>query len=362
MKNTYEKKGRVALYNPYLDVLGGGERHILSILQVFDKRGYFIEIFWDHNLKKRIKERFGISFQNLSFKSNIFKQRTNPVKKAILLSKYSHFFYIPDGSYFFSLARHNYIFAMVPNLNLYPHTLKDRIKTFNFELITNSPFTKEILKSQGYDSKVILPYIKAEFSLRSEKKNYILSVGRFFPHLHNKRQDVIIKTFIEIKQRKLLPNNYNLILAGGVKKEDLSYLTYLKKISKNRADIKFVTNPSFPTLLSLYKEAQFYFHFAGFGVDETKHPEQVEHLGITPLEAMAAGCVVFAYKAGGVKYTIDDGKNGFLFKNKGELFHKLETVIKQKTIMNNIRERAQEEYKKYSWENFEKRVRKTLKI
>ena len=47
MKNKIK---RVALYNPYLDTLGGGEKHILSILDVFAEQGYEINIFWDKNL------------------------------------------------------------------------------------------------------------------------------------------------------------------------------------------------------------------------------------------------------------------------------------------------------------------------
>ncbi|EKE14265.1 MAG: hypothetical protein ACD_12C00601G0004, partial [uncultured bacterium] len=37
MKN---KSKRIALYDPYLSTLGGGEKHILSILDVFAEQGY----------------------------------------------------------------------------------------------------------------------------------------------------------------------------------------------------------------------------------------------------------------------------------------------------------------------------------
>jgi glycosyltransferase involved in cell wall biosynthesis len=86
---------------------------------------------------------------------------------------------------------------------------------------------------------------------------------------------------------------------------------------------------------------------AGYEIDEKKFPEKVEHLGITPLEAMASGCLVYAYKAGGLKEIIQEGKNGFLFSNKDELFK----------TMNNIDERKishiQMHAKKYVYDNFD---------
>ena len=70
---------------------------------------------------------------------------------------------------------------------------------------------------------------------------------------------------------------------------------FVKTLTDNNANIEFKTNISFEELLSLYKKSEYYWHMAGIDVNEEKNPERVEHLGITPLEAMAGGAIVFAY-------------------------------------------------------------------
>ena len=73
MKNKTKK---VALYDPYLDTLGGGEKYILSILEVFAEQGYEISIFWDKNLTKEIKKRFAFRFIDTSkYLPSIFKNK-----------------------------------------------------------------------------------------------------------------------------------------------------------------------------------------------------------------------------------------------------------------------------------------------
>ena len=51
---------RVGLYNPFLDTLGGGEKHILSIIDVLGEQGAEITIFWDKDLTKQMENRFSL--------------------------------------------------------------------------------------------------------------------------------------------------------------------------------------------------------------------------------------------------------------------------------------------------------------
>ena len=67
---------KAALYDPYLDTLGGGEKHILSIVKVLEDEGYEINIFWDKNLQNQIENRFRIQFVNkFKFLPNIFNKK-----------------------------------------------------------------------------------------------------------------------------------------------------------------------------------------------------------------------------------------------------------------------------------------------
>lgn len=364
MKNTYPTK-KVALYTPYLDVFGGGEKHILSIIKIFEDFGFTPYIFWDTNLKKKIESNLGLNFKNLFFLPNIFKKKSTLsfFKNLFILKKFDYFFYVTDGSYFFSLAKKNFVFAMVPNKNLYQLNLFNRLKLFNWQFIANSSFTSFWLKKWGIKAWIITPYIDEKlFKLNHQKKEkVILSVGRFFSHLHSKKQDIIIKTFKKIKQKNSLFKNFKLILAGGLKEKDKDYFIYLKKIAADDCSIIFKPNISQKELYRLYQKATFFWHFAGYGVDEEKYPQNVEHLGITPLEAMAAGCLTFCYKAGGPRTLIKDGLNGFLFNSEKELIRKMENVIFDKIMQKNIKKNAYDfVFKNFSYEVFKEKVKKLI--
>ena len=102
MKNQETKKIRVALYDPFLDTLGGGEKYILSIMDVFSDLGYEVNIFWDKDLKQEIKKRFELQCINtLKFLPNVFKNNSSPLKTLQTLKTFDYFFYVTDGSYFF---------------------------------------------------------------------------------------------------------------------------------------------------------------------------------------------------------------------------------------------------------------------
>src|SRR3989339_210729 len=142
---------KVGVYDPYLDTLGGGEKYILSIMDVFAELGYEIDIFWDQDLSKEIKDRF--SLQSIKRLKWINKKNFKN------LWTYDYFFYITDGSYFFSGAKKNFVYAMIPDKKLYSLSLINRLKLINYQFITHSLFTQKWLKKFGIKSTVIMPYL-----------------------------------------------------------------------------------------------------------------------------------------------------------------------------------------------------------
>ena len=313
-----KKIKKILIHDPYFDVLGGGERYILQLAKVFDRRGYEIYLPWDDpELLKKISEKFGLQFENLIIIPNFFLH-SNPLEKAFKTSQYDGLFYVTDGSYYLSFAKKNFIYAMVPHKDLYKKEIIKRIKWSNFEFIVHSQFVKKFVDSwTGKKALLIYPYIDEIFYRQqsTSKKKQIISIGRFFKHLHSKRHDILIEVFNKLLQKDPLFKNFKLILAGGLKEEDRNYFEELKVMAKGEERIKLIVNPSFNQILDLYRESLIYWHGAGFGIEENQNPQQVEHLGITPLEAMAAGCVVFAHESGGPKELIKDDKNGFLYRD-----------------------------------------------
>ncbi len=337
------KRKKAALYNPYLDTMGGGERHILAIMKAIEDAGYEIHIFWDNDLNNVISSKLNLEFTSpIHYHDNIFKN-SSVIEKLQTLSNYDLFFYVTDGSYFFSTAKKNYVFCMVPNKDLYKLNTFSKLKTHNYSFIANSEFTKSWLKKWNINAEVIYPSLDNHFinldPSTLKKENTILSVGRFFGHLHSKKHDVIIKAF---KQLHINPkfSHLKLVLAGSLKNEDKNYFQSLVELIGDDKSIELKANLPHSKLLQLYKDAKYYWHFAGYGVNESRHPEQVEHLGITPLEAMASGCITFCYKAGGPKEIIQNAQNGFLFQDDNELFQKMQEIITNEELQQSIKNNA----------------------
>lgn len=318
------KKKKIAIYDPYLDVLGGGEKHLLSIAQVFEEVGYSVDVLWDDKgIKDSLQAMLNVSFKNLTIIPNFLRQ--NPMMKLVKTARYDRFFYVTDGSYFFSAAKKNYVFCMYPKRELYSLISTTAFKLRNFSFIANSHFTAEFIKSwTGKKVSVVYPFIDKEFLVKEKNpKKIILTVGRFYEHLHSKRHDVVISAFIELKKNYKDMDNFKLVVAGGLKHgEDELYLEKLKKLASGRNDIKFVVNPKFEELVAYYHQAMFYWHAAGFGIDSSLYPQRTEHLGLTPLEAMASQCVVFAHNSGGPAETIEDEDTGFLYSSVQKLIEK----------------------------------------
>jgi glycosyltransferase involved in cell wall biosynthesis len=359
------KRKKAGLYDPYLDTLGGGEKHIVSVLEVLDKKGYDVTLFWDEDLSKELQERFSLQFSHLSFKKNIFRNETPFATKQNILAEYDIFFYVPDGSYFASAAKQTVVFCMVPDKQLYPQSLVAKLKTAPFTFIANSHYTQSWLSHWGISSEVLYPYLDDPYiHIDAEslyKKDIILSVGRFFGHLHTKQHPQVIESFKKLKKEHPSFEHYQLVLAGGVKDEDRTYFDELQQRVDGDESISLLPNIPFHRLFDLYKSSRFYWHFTGYGVDPEKHPEQVEHLGITPLEAMACGCLTMAYDAGGPRELIEHEKNGCLFKTEDELFSSMQTFHDNETKQYQMKLQAKRFIKQtFSRKQFEKRVTEVL--
>lgn len=359
-ETSHPHKKKAALFDPYLDIMGGGERHILSILQVLEQSGYEVSIFWDKDLSETISKKLNLTFNNLKTVPNIFA-RANAWEKLQALRDIDLLLYVTDGSYFFSSAGKTVIFSMVPNRNLYDMGLLNRLKTTGSRFIANSSFTATWLAKWGISSRVVYPYVSNDFIARqntASKDNIILSVGRFFPHLHAKRHGQLIEAF---KQFKKSHKDFRLVLAGGIKEEDRGYLEELNTIIDGDKAVTVTPNIPYSELLKLYGNAKFFWHFAGYGVDEDQNPHQVEHLGMTPLEAMASGAVPFCYRAGGPKEIIREGKTGFLFLTVGELIRKTEALLDDKKLYSSMQKQGASYINEYfSFDVFKKNVKNIL--
>jgi glycosyltransferase involved in cell wall biosynthesis len=315
---------KALLYNPYLDVMGGGERHILSIMELLAKGGYQVDIAWDKpDVLTELSNKLRMDTSIYTIVPNAFIKNNRKARNT-LTAQYDILIYVTDGSYFTSKAKRNIIFSMSPDRTLFKLYPTNWFKLRGWEVIGNGDVTSEKV-SQWLHRPVttIYPYIEKDFFVDTvRKENVILGVGRFFQHLHSKRHDVLIKAFTMLQQDYKEFRDFTLVLAGGLKKEDETYYGELQTLAKINDNILFRPNIPFADLRQSYKTAMFYWHAAGYDVDEELHPEQVEHFGMSPLEAMASKCLTICHDSGGPKRYITQGSNGYLYTSIDELVTK----------------------------------------
>lgn len=337
---------RAAIYNPYLDTLGGGERYTVSFARVLVEAGWDVDLEWnDTSIKEKLQKRFGINLGGI----NIVRD----IKRG---DGYDLCFWVSDGSIPTLKSRKNFLHFQIPFHGVGGNNLLNKMKLIRIrKIICNSQFTKKVIdKEYGVDSMVIYPPIDVSHIKSKRKENLILFVGRFSQLKQNKNQDVLVKTFKKMCDKSL--KDWKLVLAGGVEVGVTDYLKNLEKLSEGYP-VEIIKSPDFSVLKDLYGKAKIFWSASGYGEDEEKNPEKVEHFGITVVEAMAAGAVPLVYDAGGHKEIVVNGVNGFLWHNTQELIGKTNEVLRNRT---NFIKSAVNASMRYSYDEFRKNITKIL--
>lgn len=340
---------KAAIYNPYLDTLGGGERYTFSFARVLSDNGYQVDIEWKNKgILKELTDRFGIPNRNINI--------VDDVKKG---DGYDLCFWVSDGSIPMLHARNNILHFQVPFCRVNGRSLINKMKMFRInKFVCNSNFTKEVIdKEYGVSSLVIFPPVDTVNIRPKRKENLILYVGRFSQLKQNKHQDVLVEAF-----KKLVGlgfSNWKLILAGGSEVGSSGFLLKLKEMIADYP-IEIIESPSYKELLGLYGKARIFWSASGFGVDETISPELVEHFGINVVEAMSAGVVPVVYNAGGHKQTVSNGEDGFLWNTESDLVDVTKKIIENKHLLNEVSIKSKISSQKFSYEKFKSDVKKIL--
>lgn len=150
--------------------------------------------------------------------------------------------------------------------------------------------SKRIKKYYNRDSEVIYPaFDSSKYHVSDKVDEYFLMVGRLVPY---KKFDLAIKVFNAIDRP--------LKIVG-----DGSDMRRLKKMAK--PNIEFIGQVSDPEVAELYSHAQALIF------------PQEEDFGLVPLESMASGRPVIAYRGGGALETVVQGKNGVFFDEQTEI-------------------------------------------
>lgn len=340
---------KAGIFDPYLDTLGGGERYTMTVAYCLAKKGWEVDVFWENRgVGKKLEKRLGIDLKKINFVPNIFKEKF--FKKQQLMKKYDLLFFLSDGSIPFLFAKKNILHFQVPFHDVGGKKPLNKIKLKKIDaVVCNSRFTKKFIDQEyGVKSKVIYPPVAVKEFKLGQKKNIILSVGRFSRLMQAKRQDVLVSGF---KRMKADLKGWRLVLAGGTDVGKDEAFEKLKKEAKGQR-IEIIENPPFSELKKLYAQAKIFWTAAGFGVEEDEEPEKVEQFGIVTVEAMAAGCVPIVINKGGQPEIVNHNQDGLLWNSQEELIKQTLKVIKDDKLRERLTKKAQKRAQAFSQEHF----------
>lgn len=357
---------KIAIYSPYLDTLGGGEKYMMSWADVLSNKAQVDLLLDGHlysmgseNLKKNLADRFNLNLSKVNFVKAPLGKNSNFFKRLVFMMKYDLLFYLTDGSIFYPTAKRNILHIQSPVSGQPSESLWGRVKLSGWDLIIyNSKFTQFYSKDNWMKkSQVIYPPVDVDKIKPLEKKKYILSVGRFFGYLKDKKHQVLIKVFEKLYQANAEMRDWSLHLVGSASKGDKSYLNELRNLAKD-LPVNFYPNLGYGELVTLYGQSSIYWHASGYGEDD---PTKMEHFGISTVEAMAGGCVPVVIGKGGQVEIVDGGVDGFLWSNPKEMQDNSLHLVNDEKLWNKMSKASIKKARKFSKKIFEDNIMHLLK-
>jgi glycosyltransferase involved in cell wall biosynthesis len=211
--------------------------------------------------------------------------------------------------------------------------LDNRYRSSYSFFLPNSSFSQYYLKKYwNIDGWLVYPPIITQnksVDLSLKKKNIII-VGRIVP---DKKIKEMISAYINSKLRDI---RYRLVIIGNKDAKHLNYYNELEDLAKKHDGILVKTDVSDALLKQLYSEATIFWHGKGYNVEETV-PIEMEHFGMTTVEAMSYGCVPIVINKAGQTEIVENGISGYLWNTLDELISFTFDVITNDDLLEKMR-------------------------
>lgn len=199
----------------------------------------------------------------------------------------------------------------------------------------------------GFDPDELQPVTRAKarahLGLPAERP-IVLQLGRMVPR---KGVDTVIHALGVLERRYRL--NPLLLIVGGesstpdpVRTPEIGRLQRIAQDEGVAADVQFVGQRPRCELRYFYSASDVFVTMPWY-----------EPFGITPIEAMACGIPVIGARVGGVQYSVEDGRTGFLVeaKNADALARRLAHVFSDASIPRLLGKRARRRAReRFTWE------------
>lgn len=318
----------VRFYDPYLEILGGGEKVLLTILEdVAAAPENTVTVLAPNKPDPSRWRRLGIEpdVRRLRWR------RAGQLSATPLSAGADLFITLTNHFPPLSLGHRSAAIVQFPFAQLRPEgplgalrAAERRRRLRSYETVVGySQHVAEAIRRrlEVADPLVVAPPVDVPARAvagAGDKERTVIAVGRFFPaaDANNKKHDVLIDAWSEL-ERHPGAEGWELHLVGGLHSDPASqdYLETLRRRAEGLA-VHFHPNADASQLEELYRRSALFWHAAGYG--ET-HAERHEHFGITTVEAMAHGCVPVVVALGGQLEIVQDGVNGRLWRSPPEL-------------------------------------------
>jgi glycosyltransferase involved in cell wall biosynthesis len=374
---------KVCVYNAYLPTMGGGENLIahtiayinrlfplasIDILchetEAFDKSKFvgkefvkMLESSFDLNLRNTTVRFVNSKFQGRSFIGNV----RYFLQLSALSKDYDLFINNTYSSLMPARGKVNIYYCMFPlDLDYSAVSLSGSLRRIFFSKFLNSyeiflsisQYTQKWVDAYwNVNSYVLYPPVKPpKNAVNTYKANIILNVGRFFAGGHNKKQDVMIKTFIEMYD-KGWAREWKLVLVGRTHTDEASrlYIQSLNELAKGYP-IELRYDTSSEELQGLLNSAKVYWHATGYDEATTLNPEKFEHFGLSTIEAAQFGAVPVVFNGGGQPEIIKHAQNGFLWDTAEQLMEYTKLLMEKDALWHDVSQRAVDSMKIFSVE------------
>ncbi|OHB17670.1 MAG: hypothetical protein A2913_01745 [Parcubacteria group bacterium RIFCSPLOWO2_01_FULL_40_65] len=351
---------KIALVHDYLTQLGGGERVLAALCEMFPSAPVYTLVYDEKATGGVFKGRkIRTSFlQKIPGAKKFFRSLIWLMPLAIEQFDLSDFDLVISVSHSFGKgiitkpATKHICYCLTPTRYLW-HDAGLPLKPFsqlllaylriwdyqaaqrpNYFIADSENVRQRIKKYYGRESKVIYPPLETvKFYVSKKPKEYFLMVGRMVPY---KRFDIAIEAFSKLPDEKLL------IIGDGPE---------LKKLKAKSQKLK-VNNVKF---LGRVSESELPKYYAG--CKALIFPQE-EDFGIALLEAMASGRPVIAYRGGGAPETVEEGETGLFFDEQtaGSLFGAINSFNHKEFDSKKIKESV----KKFDKEIFKDKIQKFI--
>ncbi len=341
---------KIGIYSPYLDTMTGGEKYIFSIASCLSKN-HSVDIFWnDKEIIEKATRKFNLNLEGVRIVPNVFSEQVNTLKRLKGTFAYDRIIVLSDGSIPLVASKQLILHFQFPVewVNAKSPFIKFKMSRVS-KVICNSYYTKKYIdKKFNIQSNILFPPSDVNTGDIPEKKNLILTVGRFNPLSDGtdfKKLTVMVDAFKDFQKKRLKGWRFA-IVTNVLPENDKEFEEFKSKIGSQYIEIH--KNVPFDDIAKLYKEAKIYWHAAGFGVDIEKRPEWLEHFGMATVEAMSYGAVPVVINAGGQREIVSNGKNGFLWNTTEELVNYTHKIATEPKLYEELSVSANESSKQFS--------------